>query len=134
VRCTGADHDAGMVGTFVDTDGNTKAKEAGANDGMQYGLKALHDGVITAEQFVQLNEGAGGYNADLVWTGAAGGNVSNPLIIPAPRQAAREDVLKTYYSGGLVSDGRQLAKLPIIDLRGNQAPPPTGDIHMNWRA
>jgi Tannase-like family of unknown function (DUF6351) len=132
VRCTGADHDAGMVGTFVDTDGNTKANQPGDNVGIQYGLKALHDGVITPEQFVQLNEGVGGYNADLVWTGAAGGSVSNPLIIPAPREVAREDVLKTYYSGGLVSDGRQLAKLPIIDLRGNQAP--GGDIHMNWRA
>ena len=132
VRCTGADHDAGMVGTFVDTDGNTKANQPGDNVGIQYGLKALHDGIITAEQFVQLNEGVGGYNADLVWTGAPGGNVSAGLIIPAPRQVAREDVLKTYYSGGLVSDGRQLAKLPIIDLRGNQAA--AGDIHMNWRA
>ena len=132
VRCTGADHDAGMVGTFVDTDGNTKANQPGDNVGVQYGLKPLHDGLITPEQFVQLNEGAGGYNADLVWTGAPGGNVSAGLIIPAPRQTAREDVLKTYYSGGLVSDGRQLAKLPIIDLRGNQAS--AGDIHMNWRA
>jgi len=132
VRCTGADHDAGMVGTFVDTDGNTKANQPGDNVGVQYGLKALHDGLITPEQFVQLNEGVGGYNADLVWTGAPGGNVSAGLILPAPRQVAREDVLKTYYSGGLVSDGRQLAKVPIIDLRGNQAA--GGDIHMNWRA
>ena len=31
-----------------------------------------------------------------------------------------------------MSDGRQLAKLPIIDLRGNQSA--AGDIHMNWRA
>jgi hypothetical protein len=128
VRCTGADHDAGMVGTFVDTDGNTKANQPTDNEGIQYGLKALRDGVITAEQFVQLNEGVGGYTADLTWTG----NSSAGLIIPAPRQKAREDVLRTYYSGGLVSDGRQLAKLPIIDLRGDQAP--TGDIHMNWRA
>jgi hypothetical protein len=128
VRCTGADHDAGMVGTFVDTDGNTKANQPTDNEGIQYGLKALRDGVITAEQFVQLNEGVGGYTADLTWTG----NSSAGLIIPAPRQKAREDVLRTYYSGGLVSDGRQLAKLPIIDLRGDQAP--NGDIHMNWRA
>ncbi|HET7340796.1 MAG TPA: DUF6351 family protein [Methylomirabilota bacterium] len=132
VRCDGADHDVGLVGTFVDTDGNTKANQPGDNVGVQYGLKALHDGVITAEQFVQLNEGVGGYNADLVWTGAPGGNVSNGLIIPAPRETARADVLMTYYGGGLVSDGRQLAKVPIIDLRGNQNP--AGDIHMNWRA
>jgi len=48
------------------------------------------------------------------------------------RHRASADALHTYYSGGLVSDGRQLAKLPIIDLRGNQAV--NGDIHMNWRA
>ncbi len=127
VRCTGADHDAGMVGTFIDTDGNRKGNQPGDNEGIQYGLKALGDGVISAEQFVRLNEGVGGYTADLTWTGP-----SPAPGIPAPRQKAHADVLHTYYSGGLVSDGRQLAKLPIIDLRGDQNP--NGDIHMNWRA
>src|SRR5437763_543943 len=72
VRCTGADHDASMVGTFVDTDGNRKANQAGDNEGVQYGLKALQASPpkgITAEQFVRLNEGVGGYTPDLTWTG-----------------------------------------------------------------
>jgi hypothetical protein len=127
VRCTASDHAAGMVGTFIDTDGNRKAKQASDNEGIQYGLESLRDGVITPEQFVRLNEGVGSYNADLGWTGPSPGPG-----MPAARRRATEDALQIHYSGGLVSDGRQLAKLPIIDLRGDQAP--NGDIHMNWRA
>ena len=118
IRCDGADHDVSIVGTFVDTDGIAKANVANDNVGLQYGLKALQNGVITPEQFVQLNEGVGGYNSDLVWS-------------PAGRQRADPNALLTYYSGGLVSDGRQLAKVPIVDLRGNESP--AGDIHSNWR-
>jgi hypothetical protein len=118
IRCAGTDHDVAIVGTFVDTDGITKANPALDNVGVQYGLKALRDGVITAEDFVRLNEGVGGYDADLVW-------------MPNTRSRATADALRTYYSGGLVSDGRQLAKLPIIDLRGNETA--AGDIHANWR-
>lgn len=118
IRCDGADHDVGMVGTFVDTDGIAKANVPNDNVGLQYGLKALQSGVISAEQFVQLNEGVGGYNTDLVWSASS-------------RTEADPGALSTYYSGGLVSDGRQLAKVPIIDLRGNESP--AGDIHSNWR-
>jgi hypothetical protein len=46
-----------MLGTFIDTDGNTKANQAGDNVGVQYGLKALQAGTITAEDFVKLNQG-----------------------------------------------------------------------------
>ncbi len=118
IRCDPTDHDVGMVGTFVDTDGIVKANTWNDNVGLQYGLKALQTGVINAEQFVQLNEGVGGYNADLVWSQSS-------------RMKADPSALHTYYSGGLVSDGRQLAKVPIIDLRGNESP--AGDIHSNWR-
>ncbi|MDB5998674.1 MAG: hypothetical protein JWP52_373 [Rhizobacter sp.] len=118
IRCDGTDHDVALVGTFVDTDGITKANGATDNVGIQYGLKALHDGVIAPEDFVRLNEGVGGYDSDLVWNASS-------------RSRANPDVLRTYYTGGLVSDGRQLAKLPIIDLRGNESA--AGDIHANWR-
>lgn len=119
VRCTTFDHDASMLGTFVDTDGNTKANSPFDNVGVQYGLKALQNGLISAEQFVQLNEGVGNFTADLGW-------------IPPARAPASASTLHTVYTGGLVTDGRQLAKAAIIDLRGNQAA--GGDIHMNWRA
>jgi Tannase-like family of unknown function (DUF6351) len=131
VRCTGTDHDASMLGVTQSTNaaGNTyfPANSPIDNIGIQYGLSALASGVITPEQFVRLNEGAGSYTPDLGWTGP-----SPAPGQPAPRLGASDFTLKTVYSGGLVSDGRQLAKVAIIDLRGNQAP--GGDIHMNWRA
>ncbi len=118
VRCTSFDHDASMLGTFVDTDGNVKAQSPIDNVGVQYGLKALAAGVIGAEEFVQLNEGVGSFTSDLVW-------------VPPQRGAASLSALHTAYTAGLVSDGRQLAKTAIIDLRGNQG---AVDIHLNWRA
>lgn len=126
VRCSTYDHDASMVGTFIDTDGVAKANVPRDNVGLQYGLKAMQAGgfnpadpaAITAEQFVQLNENIGGYNADRVWTPA--------------RMKADPAVLRTYYRSGLVSDGRQLAKVPMIDLRTQNGL--GGDIHMNWRS
>jgi len=119
VRCDTYDHDAGLVGTYVDpADGVTKANVPRDNVGLQYGLKALQTGVLSAEEFVQLNEGVGGYNADRVWS--------------PNRMAADPAVLRMYYRSGLVSDGRQWAKVPIINLRGNNNP--AGDIHGNWRA
>lgn len=118
VRCEVFDHDVAMLGTFVDTDGNTKANQPFDNVGVQYGLKALQNGTITAEQFVQLNEGAGSYTADQIFR-------------KPQRAVASLGTLHTVYSGSLVSDGRQLAKTAIIDLRGNNT---ALDIHLNWRS
>jgi Tannase-like family of unknown function (DUF6351) len=117
IRCNGTDHDVALLGTIVDTDGIPKAPGPNDNYGMQYGLQALAAGVISAEDFVRVNEGVGGYTADQIWQ--------------PNRSRVTEATMHTYYSGGLVSDGRQLAKVPIIDLRGNEAP--AGDIHANWR-
>jgi cysteine-rich repeat protein len=118
VRCTSFDHDASMLGTYVDVDGNAKAQSPIDNVGVQYGLKVLAAGTISAEEFVQLNEGVGSFTSDLVW-------------VKPQRSVASAAALDTAYTGGLVSDGRQLAKAAIIDLRGNQG---AVDIHLNWRA
>jgi hypothetical protein len=117
IRCTAVDHLASALGTVTDADGITRVPTIVDNVGVQYGLKALRDGVISAEEFVRVNEGAGGYDNDLVW---------HP-----ERSRARPEALALHYRIGLVSDGRQLAKVPIIDMRGNQNP--NGDIHANWR-
>ena len=128
VRC---DTDGGpqepQWGTFVDTDGNTKTKLPYDNVGVQYGLKALQEGAITPEEFVSLNEGVGGYSNDAVWSG---GSAASPTI-PAPRMVAQTDVLPTIYKSGILVDGKQLAKVAIIDVRAHSNNP---DIHMPWRS
>ena len=95
--------------------GTTKARGTNDNVGVQYGLKALMDGAITPEEFVTLNEKIGGTDTD-----------SNAT---ATRSVADAQALDTAYRGGIVSSGVQLAKLPIIDLRGWD----DQGIHHIWR-
>lgn len=120
LRCSELDHNAPQVGTFVDADGVEKGNRQLDNIGVQYGLKALREGALNAEDFVVLNEGIGGYDNEWNWT-------------PGQRMAATQlSSLPIWYRAGLVSDGRQLAKTPIIDLRGQNNL--NGDVHENWRA
>ncbi len=127
VRCTIADHEANRLGTFIDTDGVRKANNTFDNTGVQYGLKALRSGAITAEEFVRLNEGVGSYSSNLGWsgTGVAAGGV-------AARIGASSSVVANLYYTGVSGDARFLEEVAIIDLRGNQNP--NGDIHANWRS
>ncbi|MBC5783617.1 hypothetical protein H8N03_11730 [Ramlibacter sp. USB13] len=74
------------------------------NVGVQYGLKALLAGSITVEEFVTLNEEIGGTNKD--------------SELRAARTQADTAALETAYRSGIVASGKNLAKAPIIDLRG----------------
>jgi hypothetical protein len=96
--------------------GGARANRTGDNVGVQYGLKALMSGAITAEEFVTLNEKIGGFDAD-----------SNRTV---QRMMADAPALPIAYRAGIVSSGRQLGKVPIIDLRGWDE---TG-IHYIWRS
>ena len=124
VRCDILDHEANRIGTFIDTDGVRKANKIFDNVGVQYGLRALREGRITAEEFVQLNEGIGSYSPDLVWSGAAG--------VPAARVASAASTIERLHFTAGSGDARHLSQVAIIDLRGNQNP--AGDIHANWRS
>ena len=124
VRCDILDHEANRIGTFVDADGVRKANKIFDNVGVQYGLRALREGRITPEEFVQLNEGIGSYSPDLVWSGAAGA--------PAARVASLTSTIERLYFTAGSGDARHLSQVAIIDLRGNQNP--NGDIHANWRS
>jgi hypothetical protein len=84
--------------------GSTAARDTRDNVGVQYGLKALTDGVISAEEFVTLNESVGGIDRD-----------STPR---AERSVADPEALDIAYRAGIVASGKQLAKTAIIDLRG----------------
>lgn len=95
--------------------GSPAAKDTRDNVGVQYGLKALRDAAISAEEFVTLNELVGGIDRD-----------STPR---AERSVADADALPIAYRSGIVASGKQLAKTAMIDMRGwddsNITTPPT---------
>ncbi|MGI9578204.1 MAG: DUF6351 family protein [Microthrixaceae bacterium] len=84
------------------------------NVGLQYGLEALNDGTISAEEFVVLNEQIGGFDLD-----------ANPI---AERMAATNDAMEALYSSGRITTGDgPLADIPILST--NIYTDPEGDIH-----
>lgn len=107
--------------------GSPAARETRDNTGVQYGLKALRDGAINAEEFVTLNTIVGGVDRD-----------ATPR---AARTVADTAALEIAYRSGIVASGAQLAKMAIIDMRGwddsNITVPPgntpgTIPIHHQW--
>ena len=72
------------------------------NVGVQYGLKALNDGVIEPQQFLDLNERVGGVDHDANYVAArAVGDVG----------ALR----RTYQAGVTLGGGGGLASIPVVD-------------------
>src|SRR6185295_3683162 len=64
-RCGDPDLSTAVWGTTAGiAPGSTRALSTNDNVGVQYGLKALLAGTITAEEFVTLNEKIGGVDAD----------------------------------------------------------------------
>lgn len=81
-----------------------QAKDTRDNVGVQYGLKALRDGGISAEEFVTLNEIVGGIDRD--------------STLRVARSTADADALPIAYRAGIVASGKNLAKTAMIDMRG----------------
>jgi hypothetical protein len=116
-RCGDPDLATAVWGTTAGIPaGSTRARQTGDNVGIQYGLNALLAGAITPEEFVTLNEKIGGFDAD-----------SNRR---AERSTADLPALDIAYRAGIVSSGRNLGKLPIIDSRGFDEQ----GIHYIWRS
>ena len=117
-RCGDADLSTAVWGTTdnAKAPGFTRARQTGDNVGIQYGLKALLAGAITPEEFVTLNEKIGGTDADSNRTAA--------------RTSADLGALRIAYRAGIVSSGKNLGKLPIIDSRGYDEQ----GIHYIWRS
>jgi hypothetical protein len=89
------------------------------NSGVQYGLTAFNMGKISAEQFVELNEKIGGYDAD--------------GTIVASRSSADREALRLAYRDGLVNTGGGgLGSVPIIDVRAYMDD--SGDFHDSFRS
>jgi hypothetical protein len=102
VRCDVYDHAVNIFGKDPKTGA---ARRSWDNVGVQYGLAALKSGAISAQQFVDLNRGIGGFDND--------GNYS------AVRGEADPAAVKRAYESGQITDGGMgLKSTPIIDYRG----------------
>ena len=89
----GTDPDSGLVRRPVD------------NVGVQYGLQPLRDGVISVEQFLDLNDGIGGIRQ------------YDGVSVPERSAASDEAIRRAYDLGQLNGGGAGLARTPIIDNR-----------------
>jgi hypothetical protein len=104
-RCGDADLATAVWGTTAGVvPGTVRARQTYDNVGIAYGLNALRSGAITPEEFVTLNERAGGFDPD-----------SNRV---PTRSTADLPALDIAYRAGIVSSGENLGKVPIIDSRG----------------
>jgi len=110
-RCTYQDN---LVNVFGRDPKTGFARRPFDNVGIQYGLKALNEGKISFEQFVDLNTRVGGHDID-----------GNPV---ASRTVADPDALRIAYQSGRVNDAsRGMAAVPMIDVRPYTEG--TGDVH-----
>jgi hypothetical protein len=86
------------------------------NVGVQYGLSALNAGVITPQQFLELNERIGGVDQDANYV--------------ADRTSGDAGAIKRAYQSGLMLGGSGgLSSIPIFD---NATSTETGGYHYGW--
>ena len=91
------------------------------NAGVQYGLGALNDGVISPAQFLDLNRRIGGYDQD--------GRFQDERTVADP-----EAVRLAYETGRLTSGGGGLSETPIIDYRAYSDDRENGDVHVRYHS
>ena len=103
VRCTYQDNLVAVYGLDPETG---LARSPWDNVGVQYGLRAFTDGIISFEQFVELNARIGGHDL-------------NGVIVPGERARADADAVRIAYETGRLNTGQGgLRNLPILDVRG----------------
>lgn len=115
VRCTYQDEAANIFGVDPETG---RARRPLDNVGVQYGLDALNDGVITFDQFAALNRDVGGFDLD------GGFQVLR-------HEADHEAVALAYETGRVSSGSGDQRKIPIITV--DVWNDPTGDVHEHVR-
>ena len=118
VRCSIYDHNINVYGKDPVTG---FARRPIDNTGVQYGLRALNDGVISVDQFLDINSAVGGYDPD--------GKFS-PARTVGDVQAMRA----SYQTGRLTSGGGGLKDIPIIDYRAYSDDNAIGDIHLRYHS
>ncbi|NBE95923.1 hypothetical protein FE391_12285 [Nonomuraea sp. KC401] len=117
-RCDVYDHTVNVYGRDPQTG---FARRPLDNTGIQYGLGALRDKAITVEQFLDLNEGIGGFDADA-------------NHVPERTEADLAATRAAYRSGRLLNAGAGLARMPMIDYRAYTDDAAGGDIHMRFHS
>ncbi len=120
-RCDVYDHTVNVYGRDPVTG---FARRPLDNVGIQYGYTLLQQGVISLDQFLDLNERVGGFDIDA-------------NILPPGQRTALAETESTrvaYRSGRLTSGGGGLATIPIIDYRGFNDEVATGDIHVRYHS
>lgn len=117
-RATVWDHTRNAYGVDPDTG---FARRPLDNVGVQYGLEALRDQVITVDQFLDLNQGVGGLGID------AEPVDERMAADPLARKAA-------YRTGRILDGGGGLATTPIIDFRAYTDDLAHGDIHQRYHS
>ncbi len=89
------------------------------NVGVQYGLQALNAGAITTTQFLDLNQGIGGYDSD-------------DNYVASRTSGDPKAIKRTYESGLQLNGGAGLASIPVWDLSGLVGVRDTGGYHYQW--
>ena len=114
-RCTVWETNVAITGRDPETG---HARSGYDNEGVQYGLDALDAGVIDAEEFVALNEGVGGFDAD-----------GQPR---AERSVVADDLpARAFATGRVAGPWGGLPDTPMILV--NAYTDPQGDIHDRMR-
>ena len=103
VRCTYHDN---LVNVYGIDPATGFARSPWDNVGVQYGKQAFNDGIITFEQFAELNARIGGHDL-------------SGVIVPGRRARANLDALRIAYETGRLNTGAGgLKNIPILDVRG----------------
>ena len=103
VRCTYQDN---LVNVYGLDPATGFARSPWDNVGIQYGLAAFNDGLISFEQFADLNARIGGHDI-------------NGVIVAAQRAQANPEAVRTAYATGRLNTGDGgLRTIPILDIRG----------------
>jgi hypothetical protein len=118
------DHTVNVYGQIRNTPFHGDAKFAQRpldNVGVQYGLRALNQGNISVEDFLDLNANIGGVDIDF-------------NRIPS-RTTYYPGATRRAYQGGRILSGRNgLASMPIITRMGGGDLDPDGDVHLRYHA
>lgn len=116
-RATPYDH---TVNVFGRRPGSLAAQRPLDNVGVQYGLKALNDGAITVDEFLDMNENIGGFDIDF-------------NHIPQRTMADMGAVQRAYQSGRILQGTGGLPSTPIITQVGyDEGNAPNGGIHLKF--